>query len=179
MDDIIKIVDDKRSSLEDLLEEEEDDFPELESQSDEENTPQVNWENMNMNPIPPPLGNPPLYAMSGQRAVQSKGVPKLAFHPYPCDHHPLAQLFKHAKIETGGLTGHPSSGRTTPTNPSYSSGGYRVVNSRLDGKDQCRSSGGGGSLLLSSSGGGNHLVSGEEGSESLFDSSGRTRAGQL
>ena len=54
-----------------------------------------------------------------------------------------------------------------------------MVHSRLDGKDKCRSSGGRGSLLSSSSGGGDHLVAREEGAESLLDSSGRTRAGQL
>ena len=69
MDDIIEIADDKRSSLSESMSLEENNLQELESQSDEENAPPVNWENMNTIPIPPPLGNPPPYAVRGQCAV--------------------------------------------------------------------------------------------------------------
>ena len=81
MDDLVEIADDERSK-EPLSSESSSSprtsLPELEDQ-----------ENINPIPIPPPVGNPPPYAVSGQHAVCSKGVPKSAFHPY---HRPLAQL---------------------------------------------------------------------------------------
>ena len=81
MDDLVEIADDERSggslSL-GLSSSPGTSVPGLEDQ-----------ENVNLIPISPPVGNLPPYAMSGQRAVRSKGVPKSAFHPYRC---PLAQL---------------------------------------------------------------------------------------
>ena len=176
---LVEIADDERSdglsSLE-LSSSLGTSLPELE---DQENIPQFNYENMNVIPIPPPVGNPPPYAVSGQHAVWSKGVPKSTFHPYPLDRHPLAQLFQHAKVETGRFPGHSLLGQTTSASSSYFSGDYGVVHSGADGEDQCRSSGGRGSLSSPSPSGGNHLATGEEGAESLFDLFSRTRAGQL
>ena len=78
MDNLVEIVDDERSGMLLLLSSPGTSLPELEDQ-----------ENVHPVPILPPVGNPPPYAMSGQCAVRSKGVPKSAFHPY-C--HPLVQL---------------------------------------------------------------------------------------
>ena len=72
-DDIVEIVDNKRSSS-------DGDVLELESLLDQENVQPI--------PVPAPTENPPPYAVSGQRAICSKGVPKSSFHPYPCDCRP-------------------------------------------------------------------------------------------
>ena len=178
-DELVEIADDERSKGLSPLESFSslgNSLPELE---DQENIPQFNYKNMNTIPIPPLIGNPPPYAMSGQHAVQSKGIPKSTFHPYPLDCCPLAHLFKHAKVETGRFSGGSSSGRTTPKSSLYSPRGYRVVHSGSDGEDQCGSSGGAGGLLLHLGSGGDRNVAREEGSESLVNSFGRTRARQL
>ena len=167
VDNLVEIADDERSrgsSSSESSSSLETSLPELE---DQENIPPVNFNNVNTIAIPVP----PPYAVSGQCAVQSKGVPKSAFHPY-C--HPLAQLSSHAKAETGRLLDCPSSGQTTPSSSSYSSGGYRVVHSGTTGKSQCGSSGGRGCFLSSSPGGGDSDPSREEGIESLVDLSSRT-----
>ena len=83
IDNLVKIADDERSSLLDLSLSKDDDLPELENQ-----------ENVVTIPIPPPADIPPPYAMSGQCAVQSRGVPKSTFHPYPCNRHPLGKLYE-------------------------------------------------------------------------------------
>ena len=166
---VIEITDDERSLSSELSS--ENDIPELESLCDRENIQPI--------PIPPPLDIPPSYAVSGQHAVHSKDVPKSAFHPYPGNHRPLAHLFERAKVEAGRFSDGPLSWRTTPMSPLYSPGGYRVVHSRSDGKDQHRSFGGTGGLLSHLRGGGDCDVAGEEDSESSVDSFGRTRARQL
>ena len=76
-DDLIEIADDERSSSSESSSS-NDDVPELESLLDRENVQPI--------PVPVPLDIPPPYAVSGQHAVRSKGVPKSIFHPYPCDH---------------------------------------------------------------------------------------------
>ena len=65
-DDLIEIADDKRSSSSGLSSS-DDDIPELESPSDRENVQPI--------PAPAPFDTPPPYAVSGQRAVCSQGVP--------------------------------------------------------------------------------------------------------
>ena len=156
-DDIIKIADDKRS-LSSESSSSNDDVPELESLSDQENVKPI--------PIPTPLERPPPYAMSGQRAVRSKGVPKFTFHPY-C--HPLALLVKHPKVEAGRLSSSHPSWRTTPTSPSYTPGGYGVGDSRTTSKGECRPFGGRGGIVSSSSGGGDLDPAREEESESSIN----------
>ena len=71
MDDLVEIVDDERSggsSSSESLSSPGTSLPELE---DQENVPPINYENVNSIaiPVPPPVGNPPPYAMSGQCAV--------------------------------------------------------------------------------------------------------------
>ena len=77
----------------------------------------------------PPLANvPPLYTVSGQHAIQSKGVPKSAFHPYPHDHYPLAKLYGRPRI---GFEQPCSSSESSPDDeegPSPSHRCDRVVN---------------------------------------------------
>ena len=159
-EDLIEIADDERSSSSESSSS-DDDVPELESLSDRENIQPIL--------VPAPLDIPPPYAMSGQHAVCSKGIPKSIFHPYPCDHQPLAHIFEHAKAETGGFNDGPPLWRTTPTSPSYSPGGYGVVHSGSDGEDQHRSPGGTGSFLLYLRSGGDCDVAREE-LQSSFDS---------
>ena len=142
----------------------DDDVPELESLSDQENVQPI--------PVPAPLENPPPYAMSGQHAVHSKGVPKSLFHPYPCDRWPLACLFEHTKAEAERFGGSHLSWRTTPTSPLYSLGGYRVGDSRTTSEGERRSLGRGGSVLSSPSGGDLDSTREEE-SESSIDASSR------
>ena len=148
-----------------------EDIPELESLSDQENVQPI--------PIPAPVENPPPYAVSGQCAIRSKGVPKSAFHPYPCDHWPLALLVKHSKVETGRLGSRHPSWRATPTSPSYAPGGYGVGNSRTTSEGECQPFGGRRSVALSSSGGGDLDPAREEESESSFDASCRNRERNL
>ena len=163
-DDIIEIADDERSSsLESSSS--DDDVPELESLSDRENVQPT--------PIPAPLDTPPPYAVSGQRAICSKGVPKSSFHPYPCDHRPLARIFEHTKAATGGFGGGHPLWRTTPTSPSYSPGGYGMGHSGATSKGERRPLGRGGGVSSSPSGGGDFDSAGEEGSESLVELSSR------
>ena len=168
VDDLVEIVDDERSrgsssSLE-LSSSPGTSLPELEYQ-----------ENVNPIPIPPPVGHPPPYAVSGQCAVCSKGIPKSAFHPY---RYPLAQLW-HPKTATGRLHDGDLSWRTTSSSPSSSPGGYGVGHSRPIGKGECGSLGRGGSGLLSSLGGGDSDSAGEEGSESSINTSSRTQERNL
>ena len=172
VDNLVEMADDERSKGSSLLESSSSPGTSLPELEDQENIPQINYEDINTIaiPIPPPRGNLPPYVVSSQRAVQSKGVPKSAFHPY---RHPLAQLYHCSKATAGRLYDHPSLGRTTPMSSSYSSRGYRVVHSKSDGKDQRGSSGGGGSLLSSLGSGGDCEVAGEEGYESSVDSAGR------
>ena len=170
-DNLIKIADNKRSLSSESSSSEDDDIPELESLLDRENLQPI--------PVPPPLEIPPPYAMSGQRAVRSKGVPKSTFHPYSCNCRPLAHMFECAKVEAGRLHDCPLSWRTTPMSPLYSPGGYRVVDSWSDGKDQRRSYAGTGGILSYSRSGGDCHISREEGSESSSNSFSRTRARQL
>ena len=173
MDDLVEIADDERSGRSSLSSSESSSSPgtSLPELEDQENIPPIDYENLNAILIPPPVGNPPPYAISGQHAVWSKGVPKSAFHPY---HHPLAQLIQCSKAMAGRFHNGSLSRRATSTGSSPSSGGYRVVHSGSDGKDQHRSSGRAGGLSLNLTGGGNGGSAGEEGSESLVDSSGRT-----
>ena len=65
VDNLVEIADDERSRGSSLSESSSlgTSLPELE---DQENVPQFNYENMNTIPIPPPIGNLPPYAMSGQ-----------------------------------------------------------------------------------------------------------------
>ena len=77
--DLIEIADDEQSLSSDSSSS-SDDVPELESLSDRENIQPI--------PVPAPLDIPPPYAVSGQHAICSKGVPKSSFHPYPfCQGH--------------------------------------------------------------------------------------------
>ena len=85
-------------------------LPELEDQ-----------ENINPVPVLPPVGNPPPYTMSCQRAVHSKGVPKSTFHPYCC---PLTQL-QCSKTAAGRLHDSDLSWQTTSLSSSPSSGAHR------------------------------------------------------
>ena len=163
-DDIVEIADDERSSS-------DDDVPELESLSDQENVQPI--------PIPAPLENPPPYAVSGQCAVCSKGVPKSSFLPYPCDCRPLVCLFEHTEIEARGFGGGHLSWRTTPTSPSYSPGGYGVGDSRTTSEGEHRPLGGRGSVLSSPSGGRDLDSTREEESESLIDASSQNRERNL
>ena len=74
--ELVEIVDDERSegsSSSKLSSSDDDDTLELESQTDKENEIILL--------VPPPVKVLPPYIMSGQCAVQSKGVPKSAFHP--------------------------------------------------------------------------------------------------
>ena len=176
MDDLVEIVDDERSRGPSSSESSSSlgtSLPELENQ---ENVPPIHFKNVNTIPIPPPIGSLPSYAVSGQRAVQSKGVPKSAFHPY---HHPLAQLIHCSKAMAGRLHDGSLSRKTTSTSSLPSSGGYRVVHSRSDGEDQHGSSGGAGSFPLYPTSGGDGGSTGDEGSESSVNSFGRTQEGQL
>ena len=143
--DIVEIADDERSSSSESSSS-DDDVLELESLLDQENVQPI--------PVPAPLEDPPPYAVSGQRAICSKGVPKLSFHPYPCDRRPLARLVEHSKTEARRLGSCHPSRRTTPTSPSYSPGGYGVGNSGTTSKGECRPLGGRGGVTSSSSGGG-------------------------
>ena len=160
-DDIVEIADDKRSLSSELSSSDDDvpeDVPELESLSDQENVHPI--------PVPAPVENPPPYAVSGQCAVHSKGIPKSSFHPYPCDHWPLALLVEHSKVEARRFGGSHPSWRTTPTSPSYSPGGYGVGDSRTTSEGEHRPLGGRGGVVLSSSGGGDLNPTIEEESES-------------
>ena len=97
MDNLVEIADDERSgssSSSGLSSSPGTSLPGLE---DQENVLPINYENINTLPIPPPVGNPLPYAMSGQHAVHSKGIPKSAFHP---NHHPLAQLCQNSFVFT-------------------------------------------------------------------------------
>ena len=175
MDNLVEIADDERSGGSSSLESSSSPGTSLPELEDQENFLLINYENMNTIPIPPPIGNPPPYVVSGQCAVCSKGVPKSAFHPY---HHPLVQLIHCSKATAGRLYDCSLLRRTASTSSSPSSGGYGVVDSRSDGEDQRGSSGGAG-LSLHSTGGGDGDCTREEGSESSIDSSGRTQEGQL
>ena len=140
-----------------------EDVPELESLSDQENVQPI--------PIPAPLELPPPYAVSGQCAVHTKGVPNLSFHPYPCDRWPLALLVKHSETEAGRLSSRHLLWRTTPTSPLYAPGGYRVGDSGATSESERRPLGGRGGVTSSSSGGGDLDPTREEESESLIDAS--------
>ena len=160
-DDIVKIADDERSLSSELSSSNDDvpeDFPELESLSDQENIHPI--------PVPAPLENPPPYAVSGQRAIRSKGVPKSLFHPYPCNRQPLAHLVKHSKVEAGRFGSRHPLWRTTPTSPSYPPGGYGVGDSGTTSEGEHGSLGRGGSVSSSTSGGGDIDSAREEESES-------------
>ena len=163
MDDLVEIADNERSgglsSSSESLSSPGTSLPGLEDQ-----------ENINPVPILPPVGNPLPYAVSGQRAFRSRGVPKSAFHPYRC---PLAQL-RCSKALAGRLHDGDSLWRTTSSGSSSSSGGYRVVHSGSASKGERRSSGGRRSGSSSSSGGRDVDSTGEEGSESLVNLSSRT-----
>ena len=65
MDDLVEIADDERSetSSSESLSSPGTSLPELE---DRENFLPVNFENVNTILVPPPVGNPPPYAVSGQ-----------------------------------------------------------------------------------------------------------------
>ena len=84
VDDLVEIADDERSSS---------------SSSESSSSPGTSLpgledlENVNPIPIPPPVGNPPPYVVSGQCAIRTKGIPKLSFHPYPFDCRPLGSLW--------------------------------------------------------------------------------------
>ena len=167
LDDLVEIVDDERSgSL--LLSESSSSpgtsLPELEDQ-----------ENINLIPILPPVGNPPPYAVSGQHAVCTKGVPKSAFHPY---RRPLAQLWC-SKATAGRLHDGDLSWRATLSSSSDPSRGYRVVHSGTVGQGEHGSSGGRGGSSSSSSGGGDVDSTREEGSESSVNLTSRTRERNL
>ena len=167
LDDLVDIVDDKRSrslSSSELSSSPGTSLPGLEDQ-----------ENINPIPIPPPVGNLPPYAVSGQQAVQSKGVPKSAFHPY-C--RPLAQL-QCSKTSAGRLHGGDPWWRTTLPSSSPASRGYGVVHSGTIGQCECGSSGGRGSGSSSSSGGGDVDSTQEEGSESSVNPISRTQERNL
>ena len=167
MDDLVEIADDDRSGTSSSSESSPspgNSLPELEDR-----------ENINPVPVPPPVGNPPPYTVSGQRAVCSKGVPKSAFHPY---RQPLAQLWC-SKTMAGRLHDGDPSWRATSPGTSSSSGGYRVVHSGTIGQGERGSSGGRGSGSSSSSSGGDVDSAGKEGSQSSFDSSSRTRERNL
>ena len=83
LDDLVEIADDERSSS---------------SSSESSSSPGTSLpgledvENVNPLPVPPPMGNPPPYAVSGQRAIRTQGVPKSSFHPYSFDRRPLGPL---------------------------------------------------------------------------------------
>ena len=166
MDDLVEIADDERSgglSSSESSSSPGTSLPELE---DQENVPPINYENINSIaiPIPPPVGNPPPYVVSGQQAVRTKGIPKSAFHPYHC---PLAQLIHCSKATAGRLHDCSSLRRTASMSTSSSSGGYGVVYSGSDGEDQRGSSGGTRGLSAHSTSGGDGDRTREEGSESL------------
>ena len=82
MDDLVEIADDERSgtsSSSESLSSPGTSLPELE---DQENRPPINFRDVNSIAIlvPPPVGNPPPYAVSGQHTIRSKGIPKSTFH---------------------------------------------------------------------------------------------------
>ena len=112
MDDLVEIADERSRTSEssELSSSPGTSPPELEDQ-----------ENINPVPVLPPVGNPPPYTMSCQRAVHSKGVPKPAFHPYCC---PLTQL-QCSKTAAGRLHDSDLSWQTTSSSSSPSSGGHR------------------------------------------------------
>ena len=173
-DDIVKIADDERSSSSELSSSDNDvpeDVPELESLSNQENIRPI--------PVPAPLENPPPYAVNGQRAIHSKGVPKSSFHPYPCNHPPLAHLVEHSKVKAGRFSSCHPLWRTTPTSPSYSPGSYGVGDSGTTSEGEHRSLGGRGGVTSSSSGGGDLDPTREEESESSIDASRRNRERNL
>ena len=148
-DDVVEIADDERSSSSESSSSDDEvleDVPELESLLDQENVQPV--------PIPAPSERPPPYAMSDQRAVHTKGVPKSSFHPYPCDHRPLALLVKHSEAEARRFGGSYPSWRTTPTSPSYTPGGYGVGDSGGTSESERQPLGRRGGVVSSSSGGG-------------------------
>ena len=173
MDDLVEIADDERSGGSSSSESSLSPGTSLPELEDQENIPPIKYGNLNTIaiPVPPPVGNPPPHAVSGQQAVCSKGVPKSAFHPY-C--HPLAQLIHCSKATAGRLHGGSLSWQATSSSSSPSSGGYGVVHSGPTSKSERGSSGGGGSSLSSSSSGGDLGSTREEESESLVDLSGRT-----
>ena len=176
MDDLVEIVDDERSRGSSSSESSSSPGTSLPELEDQENILLINYENMNTIPILPPVGNPPPYTVSGQCAVHSQVVPNSTFHPY---HHPLAQLVQCSKAMAGRPHGGPLSGRATSMSFLPSSGGYRVVHSRSDAKDQHGSSGGTGGFPSHLTSGGDGGPARDESSESSVDSSSRTREGQL
>jgi hypothetical protein len=121
LDDLVEIADDEASSSSSS---EASDMPRLEEQENFWPVP-VLPENRDAIPILPPP-----YAVSGQRAVRSKGLPKGPFHPYSSDRRPLGKIYERPGIGFRA-PGHLASSRpTTPARSSSSSGGYGVVGGR-------------------------------------------------
>ena len=142
MDNLVEIADDKRSLSSSSESSSGPSLPALEDQ-----------ENFNPIPIPPPLGNPPPYVVSGQCAIHSKGIPKSSFHPYSFDRRPLGPLQCSTSSARRLLDGDPS-WRAASASSLDSSGGYGVVHSGAIGQGERGSSGGRRSRSLSPSSGG-------------------------
>ena len=144
MDDLVEIADDERSSS---------------SSSESSSSPGTSLpgledvENVNPVPVPPPMGNPPPYVVSGQRAIRTKGVPKSSFHPYSFERRPLGPL-RCSKSAAERLHDGDSSWRAASACSSASSGGYGVVHSGTIGQGERGSSGGRRSRSSSPSSGG-------------------------
>ena len=153
VDDLVEIADDERSSSS-SSESSSSPGTSLPGLEDVENRPPINYENINAIPVPPPAGNPPPYAVSGQRAVRSQGIPNSSFHPYPFDRRPLGPL-RCSKASARRLGDGDSSWRAASASSSSSSGGYGVVHSGTIGQGERGSSGGrrSGSSSPSSGGG--------------------------
>ena len=169
MDDLVEIADDERSSS---------------SSSESSSSPGTSLpgledlENVHPVPVPPPVGHPPPYAVSGQRTVRSQGIPKSSFHPYPFDRRPLGPL-RCSKTSARRLHDGDPSWRAASSSSSTSSRGYGVVYGGSIGQGERGSSGGRGSGSSPSSGGGDLGSAREESSDSSVDPSSRAQERNL